>query len=121
MRRGPASRRHERTRDFTRREFLRLSALAAAGAVLSRCAPAAGWLADQTLAPADPRLPAQEDPAGFRLLNRLTFGPRPEERWQLAGSGLKGWIEEQLAPERIDDFELRPAHPELRDLADGRQ
>ena len=45
----------------------------------------------------------QLDTADFALLSRLTFGPRAAERERAAQIGLAGWIEEQLAPEQIDD------------------
>jgi uncharacterized protein (DUF1800 family) len=39
------------------------------------------------------------------MLNRLTFGPRVEERARFQQVGLAAWIEEQLAFESIDDFD----------------
>jgi len=38
------------------------------------------------------------------VLNRLTFGPRPGEYARVAALGTAAFIEEQLAPERIDDW-----------------
>ncbi|NWG06449.1 MAG: DUF1800 domain-containing protein [Chloroflexi bacterium] len=40
----------------------------------------------------------------FLALNRLTFGPRVEERARFAEIGLQAYIEEQLAFDSIDDF-----------------
>jgi uncharacterized protein (DUF1800 family) len=97
---------------LTRRAFLRLSALLAASATLSACTPAYTWLAEKSSS-SPPPLPADEDPAAFRLLNRLTFGPRSEERLRLAETGARGWIEEQLAPALIDDT---PCDLRLRNL-----
>jgi uncharacterized protein (DUF1800 family) len=37
-------------------------------------------------------------------LNRLTFGPRVEERARFLEIGLQAWIEEQLAHESLDDL-----------------
>ena len=84
----------------TRRTFLRLSALAAGGAFLSACGPLAERITNQPgaldgLGPVDPAL--------FAALNRLTYGPRPEELARATEIGLAGWIEEQLAPSRLDD------------------
>jgi len=51
-----------------------------------------------------------EAPAGAELdavshaLNRLTFGPRPGDYARVSALGVDAYIEEQLAPERIDDF-----------------
>ena len=41
----------------------------------------------------------------FLALNRLTFGPRVEERARFQEIGLQAWIEEQLAFESINDFD----------------
>ena len=91
------------SRRMTRRDFLRLSALTAAGAVLSGCAPAYNWLAEQAEEAVRFGLPPGETPFDFQLLNRLTFGPRAEERWRMADIGWQAWVEEQLSPEGIDD------------------
>ncbi len=84
---------------LSRRAFLRLAALAAAGVTASACAPAYRFLAG---APR-PIAAWPRDDAVFAALNRLTFGPRPDERLAAAEAGLAGWIEAQLAPETIDD------------------
>jgi uncharacterized protein (DUF1800 family) len=91
------------SRRLTRRDFLRLSTLTAAGAVLSGCAPAYNWLAERAEEAVRFGLPPGETPFDFQLLNRLTFGPRTEERWRLVEIGWQAWVEEQLAPEGIDD------------------
>jgi uncharacterized protein (DUF1800 family) len=83
---------------LTRRDFLRLSGLVAAGAAVAACGPlqalearpVAGW---EELAPAD-----------FHALNRMTFGARRADRARAAEIGLQAWVEEQLAPEGIDDL-----------------
>ncbi|MFZ5878961.1 MAG: DUF1800 family protein, partial [Chloroflexota bacterium] len=85
--------------NLSRRDFLKLTGLVAASTALASCAPA-----NRLLAPlanvAWPALAA----ADFLALNRLTFGPNAEERVRFAQIGLAAWIEEQLAPESIDDF-----------------
>ncbi len=91
---------------LSRRDFLKLTGLIAASTALASCAPA-----DRLLAPlANVAWPALT-PADFLALNRLTFGPNAEERARFAQIGLASWIEEQLAPESIDDggceFRLR--------------
>lgn len=83
---------------LARREFLRLAGLAAAGVGAAACSPLYRRLAGS------PAIAAWPEPGGaFQALSRLTFGPRPEERARVAEIGLEAWIEEQLAPERLDD------------------
>ena len=90
------------TTRLTRRDFLRLAGLVSASALTAACAPAYARLGGQPEATIDGPLP-QLDAADFALLSRLTFGPRAAERERAAQIGLAGWIEEQLAPEQIDD------------------
>ena len=45
------------------------------------------------------------DPA-LHLLNRLTWGPRPEEVARVEALGLEGFLDEQLNPETLDDAEV---------------
>lgn len=96
----------------SRREFL----LTATGAVALSAAlfrSAQGWLTtgkqylglglSQPLAgkltpPASPQI----DPAAHAL-NRITFGPVPGEHARVTAMGVSAFIEEQLAPENIDD------------------
>src|SRR5688572_23453799 len=44
----------------------------------------------------------QIDP-GFHLLSRAAYGPWPGDLDQVRTMGAEKWIEEQLAPDRIDD------------------
>src|SRR5260370_24225489 len=39
-------------------------------------------------------------------LNRLAYGPRPGEVARAAAAGVMPWIDQQLAPDRIDDGAL---------------
>ena len=117
---------------LSRRRFLRLSGLAALGAALSACGPPP--LLEQAYSRLSP-LPRPLNgwlPPGdadrFPILNRLTFGPRLEERRRAAEIGLQNWIEEQLAPETLDDraadLRVRPlttltlSAGEIADLSD---
>jgi uncharacterized protein (DUF1800 family) len=93
---------------LSRRDFLKLTSLVAASAVLSSCAP----LSRQLLGEKAQALPAL-NPVDFLALNRLTFGARPADRVRVAEIGLHAWIEEQLAPDSIDDF---ACHVRLRNL-----
>lgn len=82
---------------LSRREFLRLAGLVAAGVTAAACAPVYNRLAN------DPPQPAGAPDTYFGALNRLTFGPRLSDRAHAAEIGLAAWIEEQLAPEAIDN------------------
>jgi uncharacterized protein (DUF1800 family) len=96
----------------SRREFL----IAGAGAValsagifrsvqgwLGEAAQYAGWGVrrplDRALAPS---VSSTIDPAAHAL-NRLTFGPGPGDYARVSSMGVDQFIEEQLAPEEIDD------------------
>jgi uncharacterized protein (DUF1800 family) len=85
---------------LSRRDFLRLGALVTASAALSSCAPFYRRLTGDL-----PRVPwAPLNASDFIALNRLTFGPRVEERARFAGIGLQAYIEEQLDFESINDL-----------------
>ena len=86
---------------LSRRDFLKLASLITASAAFSSRAPVYRKLAGDR--PAVPWTPLA--PRDFLTLNRLTFGPRVEERVRFMEIGLQGWIEEQLAFEAIDDFD----------------
>ncbi len=86
---------------LSRREFLKLGAFITASAALSSCAPVYRRLAGDLPAVSWVPLNASD----FLALNRLTFGPRVEERAHFAGIGLQAYIEEQLAFESINDFD----------------
>ena len=54
--------------------------------------------------------PGQEAPASLsdgeraiHLLNRATFGPRPQDVSSVEALGIDAWLDRQLHPERIDD------------------
>jgi uncharacterized protein (DUF1800 family) len=86
---------------LSRRDFLKLSALVTASAALSSCAPVYRRLAGNL-----PTLPWTALGANdFFALNRLTFGPRVEERARFVEIGSQAWIEEQLDFETINDFD----------------
>ena len=95
---------------LSRRDILKLSALVAASTVLASCDRLTRPIT-RTLAPVKVASWPDIDASEYLALNRLTFGPRPEERQRVAEIGLAGWIEEQLAPESVSDsacnFRLR--------------
>lgn len=97
----------------SRRKFLAVGAGAFA-AVTAGCDQAKQASNDVRRWIGKPGAPALEGslaaPAGAELdeishvLNRLTFGARPGDYARVAALGVRAFIEEQLAPERIDDF-----------------
>ena len=86
---------------LSRRDFLKLASLVTASAAISSCAPVYRRLAGDL--PALPWTPL--DGRDFMTLNRLTFGPRVEERVHFMEIGLQAWLEEQLDFQSIDDFD----------------
>ena len=64
----------------------------------------AGWLAAGLTAPAAD-LPDDRQTVEH-LLNRLTFGPRPDDVERVRAMGLMAWIDGQLSPGGIDDAAL---------------
>ncbi|HAV75840.1 MAG TPA: hypothetical protein DCX53_00645 [Anaerolineae bacterium] len=85
---------------LSRRDFLKLGALVTASAALSSCAPAYRRLTGGL-----PTVPwAAINASDFLALNRITFGPRVEERARFSEIGLQAYIEEQLDFESMDDF-----------------
>ena len=85
---------------LSRRDFLKLGALVTASAALSSCAPAYRKLAGDLPVVSWTALSSGD----FLALNRLTFGPRVEERARFVDIGLQAWIEEQLDFESINDL-----------------
>lgn len=88
-----------------RRKFLSL--LAAASAILTGCDSRLQWWTGYGTGRSLPntrRTWGDEERAAIHLLNRITFGPRPEEAQLLLSSNAReAFIERQLHPETIDD------------------
>jgi hypothetical protein len=113
---------------FSRRDFLKLASLIAGSACLSSCGPAYASLArlgeGEIFSGHFPTLGHQE----ALLLGRISFGSPVSERRRVAAIGLQAWIEEQLAPDSIDDLAcalrlrafltLRLSAQDLFDLSD---
>jgi uncharacterized protein (DUF1800 family) len=91
-----------RARTLSRRDFMRLAGLVSASVAVAACGPVYQRLGGPAEAPNSAPEPAL-DAAALASLRRLTFGPRRAERQRVAEIGLAGWIEEQLAPEALDD------------------
>ncbi len=110
--------------EITRRAFLAGGSAAAAttviggaqggdgSALMSRFAarPRLAWAAGRSQ-PMPAPSPEQH------LLSRATWGPTAEERERIRAIGLDAWIEEQLAPESIDDSACQTAVASLETLA----
>ena len=89
---------------LTRRIFIRIAAGLTASAALAGCSP-------QLLLQLEPepgQWPGQAAESTWRLLNRITFGPRPEERNRIDSIGPAAFIEEQLAPDTLPAMATRP-------------
>jgi hypothetical protein len=87
--------------DLNRRDFLKVAAILGAGAgAVNACAPMASYLPGNDTGFPDPPLISNRE---WRLLNRISFGPRPEERARLSLTGLDNYLEEQFDPENISD------------------
>ncbi len=88
---------------LNRSEFLTLTAGTAGALALSGCT-------EITRRASAPGLPerlgeaeAAEHSHEWRLLNRMSFGPRPGDLERVREMGADAYIEEQLAPERIEE------------------
>jgi hypothetical protein len=89
-----------------RRDFLKASAIGAAGAALASCEQATSLLTQQAGQRVPERLESRtgiETDPDFHLLNRAAFGPWPGDLARLKAMGREAWIEEQLHPESLDD------------------
>ncbi len=110
--------------NLSRRRFVILGALSAAAAGCdSHGDPRKGlfrWMgkpiASELGADLTPPQSTEID-AVSHLLNRLTYGPRPGDYARVSSIGAEQYMEEQLAPEKIDDWEcdhvVRHEFPEL--------
>ncbi len=107
---------------LSRRNFLKLGGLAAAGSTVSACSAASRYVARRqlpetlTLAEPSPGIDSgpgdtvgtgqQPSPAVdplWRLLNRAGYGPRPGELEAAREMGAAAWLAWQLEPETIED------------------
>jgi len=86
---------------LTRAQFIGASAAAFGGISLSGCTQAI----QQFAVPEVPkRLDAADaDPAVWRVLNRAAYGPRLGDVERVSKMGVDAYIEEQLAPEKIQE------------------
>lgn len=85
--------------NLSRRQFMTGAASVAAGVALSGCSGTAWFESSIDFDPFPDEVSAQ----AWRILNRMTFGPRTEERDQVSAEGIEAYVEAQLAPEMIDE------------------
>lgn len=81
----------------SRRDFLKLTG-AALGTV------GTGFALNQAK-PTPQALAAADDPV-LHLLNRITWGPRPDELERAQAIGFEAYLDEQLSPDTLDDSEM---------------
>lgn len=92
---------------LTRRKFLRLSGLLTCSLPLVSCSNLSGAVADRMGGgvPEKVSVPSgQSVDQAFHLLSRAGFGPCPGDVERVNNMGLRKWVEEQLAPEKVDDM-----------------
>lgn len=94
------------TSELSRREFLSIAGLLGCALPLAGCSNLNGYIADRLGGgiPEKIVVPSAEqiDPA-FHLISRAGFGPWPGDVEYIKAQGTRAWVEEQLAPEKIDD------------------
>jgi uncharacterized protein (DUF1800 family) len=92
---------------LSRRDFLKLSGMTAAMAALAACGPRTEEQAAVATASPTPAslLPASSDADWVlqQTLRRISFGPTPDDVARAHEIGIDNFIDEQLAPEKLDD------------------
>lgn len=103
---------------ISRRDFLKIGG-GTVVASLTACSEVGRQMAQRDLplvltsANDTPDAATAQRSAAWRLLNRAGYGPRPGDLERVASMGLTAYVEEQLAPEALDDT---PADLMLRQL-----
>lgn len=93
-------------RQYNRMKYRLLAGCLVLGATPLALGVRPARLPQAAAAPAQqPALSAHD--SALHALNRLAYGPRPGEVARVAAAGVMPWIEQQLAPERIEDGALR--------------
>lgn len=88
---------------FSRRDFLKFAGFTSVAATLWGCAPQSA-LSPTFVTAAAPS--SSEDEFIVAALRRITLGPLPEEIHRAKQIGFKAFVEEQLAPQTLDDSAL---------------
>ncbi len=89
---------------FSRRDCLRIGALGGAASALSGCARLANHFAEHHTNPA---LPTGHVDETTRLVNRLTFGPRPGDVADAKSMGREAYVDALLKPDDNEDLRLQ--------------
>jgi len=83
----------------SRGEFLKILGILSVGAGVSTgCSPLASYLPDSGEGTPDPPV---VDAVDWLFLNRVSFGPRVEDRIRLTDIGVQNYLEEQLNPDTL--------------------
>lgn len=90
---------------MNRRQFLSISGIATASLVLGACAPAREIVKQARGNDSVLLAPTRVADETWRALSRMTFAPRFDELARANEIGRDAWMEEQLAPESIDDLD----------------
>jgi len=88
---------------LSRGEFIGLAAAAAGGLSLTGCTEATRRLSRPELPARVGQAEAAADDPAWRALNRIAYGPRPGDLERVRAMGVDAYVEEQLAPERIEE------------------
>lgn len=93
--------------DSTRRSLLKGASVGGALAGLGGISAVSSWLTgmfhDEAAGVRFPAPAAEEIDEVSHVIARLSYGPRPGEYHRVSTMGVEAYVEEQLAPERIDD------------------
>jgi len=90
--------------DFSRRDCVRLGLLGGAVTALGGCAHLANRFAEHH---DDASLPSGDVDATSRLVNRLTFGPRPGDVAEVKSAGRTAYVDRLLDPDESEDLRLQ--------------
>jgi len=90
--------------DLSRRDCLRLGILGGAVSATAGCARIVNHFAEH---PADATLPPGNVDETTRLVNRVTFGPRPGDISDAKTAGREAYIDSLLRPDDEEDLRLR--------------
>lgn len=88
---------------LTRSQFLSLSAAGVGALSLTGCTEVARHLSAPELPERLGQAEAKPGDPAWRVLNRMAFGPRPGDLERVQKMGVGAYIEEQLAPQHIEE------------------
>lgn len=88
---------------LTRSQFIGLSAAGVGAVSLTGCMEVARRVSSPALPERLGQAEAGPGDPAWRVLNRMAFGPRPGDLERVRRIGVDAYVEEQLAPERIEE------------------